>query len=239
MSGATGTESDLEPVSVVHGPAPLSAVVAVGVALAAVVLVVADAVRPALLVEAVALALCAAGVTLYRRSHGVVGACVTGVGVVGALAALPLAVELSSEVSVLVAFVPGAAGIAAVAAAVLPVTGSGSRGLLKAGAAGVFASVVLVGLFRGASLLPLLAGTAGAVLAWDAGEHAINVGEQLGRGADTARGELVHVGGSTVVAAGTVLVGSLLDGVALLSLSFPALVLVLIAAILLTAALHD
>jgi len=83
----------------------------------------------------------------------------------------------------------------------------GSRGWLAVGGVGLFAGMLLAGLIETSPVFPL-AGTAAALIAWDIGEHAINVGEQLGREADTSRQEVVHAGLS-------VCIGGLALGVAL------------------------
>ena len=88
----------------------------------------------------------------------------------------------------------GAVGLLAVTAGVT----RGSAGAVAAGALGLFGGVVLGGLAGGGPFV--LAGAAlGAVLAWDLGEQAVTVGRQVGRAADTRRGELVHAGASLLV----------------------------------------
>jgi hypothetical protein len=81
---------------------------------------------------------------------------------------------------------------------------TGGRRTLGAGGTLLVGGVLFAGV-QGAGPETLLFGLLTAVLAWDVGEHAIGVGEQLGREADTRRVELVHAGASTfvgVVAAG-------------------------------------
>ena len=53
------------------------------------------------------------------------------------------------------------------------------------------------------------AGVAGALLTWDLGSHATDVGRQLGQVADTRRSEFVHVTGSSLVLAGATVVATL------------------------------
>lgn len=76
----------------------------------------------------------------------------------------------------------------------------GSRGWLAVGGIGLFAGMLLAGLIETSPVFPLV-GTATTLVAWDVGEHAIGVGEQLGREADTRRQELVHAGLSVCVGA--------------------------------------
>jgi hypothetical protein len=108
-----------------------------------------------------------------------------------------------------------AAGAASVALAALasPVGGGvGVVGLLvvaaglsdaraDAAAVGVvllFVGVVVAGVAGGGALV-LLGAAVAATLTWDLAEQAVTLGEQVGRGADTRRGELVHAGGSLAV----------------------------------------
>jgi hypothetical protein len=77
----------------------------------------------------------------------------------------------------------------------------GRRRAVGLGAGGLFVGALAGGVVTGAPFL-LLPGVIAAVLAWDLGEQAINVGEQLGREADTAQLEVTHAAASTVVGAG-------------------------------------
>ncbi len=74
----------------------------------------------------------------------------------------------------------------------------GSRRLVTIGG-----FVLLAGILAGslASAPPelLLPGAIATVLAWDFGEQAINVGEQLGREANTQTLEIMHAASSTIV----------------------------------------
>jgi len=93
-------------------------------------------------------------------------------------------------------------GVAVVAPGVVV----GSRRLVHADALALVTGIVLGGTGDAPELWTLTA-TVAAVVAWDAGQNAISLGEQLGREADTARAEVAH-------ATGTVAVGSLTAGVA-------------------------
>jgi hypothetical protein len=79
---------------------------------------------------------------------------------------------------------------------------TGRRSLVTLGATGQ-----LVGLFiTGASNVPtvrVLVGIAAAVVAWDVGQYAVGLGDQIGRTAPTRRAELRHAGTSLTIAAGT------------------------------------
>lgn len=114
----------------------------------------------------------------------------------------------------------------------------GRRAGVTLGALLAFGGVVVAGV-GGAPPEALLVGTAGAVLAWDLGEHAVNVGEQLGRGASTRTGELVHAANSTIVAVGGVAAGYGLFLVGAGGQPVSALVVLLAAALAIAAALRD
>lgn len=73
-----------------------------------------------------------------------------------------------------------------------------SRRLVALAGAAFLLGVLLAG-GRGAAPEPLLVAALGAVLAWDLGEFALGVGEQLGREADTARLTLVHAASDLLV----------------------------------------
>lgn len=74
----------------------------------------------------------------------------------------------------------------------------GSRRALGGGAAGLFAAAIVAG-GAGAPAGTVLAATVGAVLVWDAGATAIDLGAQLGTAASTVRLEALHLGGSAAV----------------------------------------
>jgi hypothetical protein len=91
----------------------------------------------------------------------------------------------------------------------------GSRATITLGAAGLFCGVLLAGLV-GTTPEHLLVATAATVVSWDIAGFAIDLGEEVGRAAETTRIELVHAGVSALVAgiaaAGAVLVYRLAGG---------------------------
>lgn len=103
--------------------------------------------------------------------------------------------------------------------------------------------VLLIGLLSGAvTAAPaelLLPGMMATVLAWDLGEQAINVGEQLGRDADTRRLELAHAAASTVVAVIGGAIGYGIYRVGVGNQPVTALVFLLLAALALASALRN
>jgi hypothetical protein len=70
--------------------------------------------------------------------------------------------------------------------------GAGSRSLLWFGCVALFVSVVVAGTLGSGPPALLLTSVAATLLAWDIGQNAISVGEQLGNGATTWRSEVVH-----------------------------------------------
>lgn len=74
----------------------------------------------------------------------------------------------------------------------------GSRRAVTIGCGAALAGL-LAGGIQGVPPVPMLASVTATVLAWDAGHHAIGIGDQLGREAATARAELPHVGGTVLV----------------------------------------
>lgn len=114
----------------------------------------------------------------------------------------------------------------------------GRRSAVTLGAWLALAGVVVAGLGE-APPEALLVGTAAAVLAWDLGEQAITVGDQLGRAASTRTLELVHAAYSTIVAVAGIAVGYGLFLLATGGQPVTALVVLLGAALALAAALRD
>ncbi|XVH30532.1 DUF7519 family protein [Haloferacaceae archaeon DSL9] len=85
-------------------------------------------------------------------------------------------------------------------------TVTGGRRWVTRGAVLVFAGTLVAGAL-GAPAIPLLFGGLSAILTWDFGTFAIELGDHLGRGTETARLEAVHAGISVAVGAITASVG--------------------------------
>lgn len=81
-----------------------------------------------------------------------------------------------------------------------------ARSWLAAGAL-VLVGAAALGAFTAADPLPALGGVALAFVAWDCGEYAVGLGEQVGRRGATARQELRNAGASVAVAAVAVGIG--------------------------------
>jgi hypothetical protein len=219
-------------------PTLISGAVSVIVGALAVGLVVPTATWPALAAEVGGLAVLALGATLFRRGYRLLGGAAAALGGIGAVGAAGIAVTTAGPLAAVIVTLPGAVGVLALAAAVIPLRGSGSRWLGKLGAGAAFVAVLAAGLFQLVTLRTLLAAGVGTVVAWDAGERAINVGDQLGRLASTRRLEAVRAGGSLLVGAVAVGLGTVAAGVGSPGLPLSALAGLLVAVLLLTAALH-
>lgn len=113
----------------------------------------------------------------------------------------------------------------------------GSRPTITLGSAGLLAGVVIAGAL-GARPTAVLVATVAVALAWDAGRNAVTVGARLGRAADTRRVEIVHIASTAVVATLAAAGGYLVARASVGSQSPVALVVLLVAAVLLTAALR-
>lgn len=161
------------------------------------------------------------------RSPGWTGLGLSAVAAVVAAGALALA------------GVPSALGIGAIGL-VLVVAGAaaGVRRVMEWGAVVAFGGVVLAGV-GGATAAPLLVALLALVVAWDAGEQAVGVGEQLGRAAPTRRAELVHVAVTAIVGAGGAAVGYGVYRLAGGGRPASALVVLLLGGVLITWALRN
>lgn len=163
-------------------------------------------------------------VTVDRRPAKLSGT----LAVVGAaLAALTAATASTTGLLV------GLAGVALVA------VGVGVGGTRTLGLGAVFAFVAaLWGGVDGAGAPVVLVGVLGALLAWDLGEQAIDVGRQVGRSAPTRRGELGHAAASVAVGATAALAALGVYRVATGGLTTSTLAILGLAALLLIGALR-
>lgn len=115
---------------------------------------------------------------------------------------------------------------------------SSSRQLLSIGTVFLFIGMIAGGIFQ-TSTEQLLVGMTAVVLSWDTGEHAINIGEQLGRDAKTRRAELSHFANSTLVGIIAVLTGYIIFKIGTGGQPVAALILLLFAAIVLLSVLKE
>lgn len=194
---------------------------------------------PAVGVVLVGIAAMAVGDELRSQGRRVGSFLALGAGGSAALVGVVWGVVLAGDLPEILQVLPSLLGVFLLGAGLAPVRGRGSRRLVKIGAGLVLVGVLVAGIFRAVPPGTLVAGAAVAVVGWDLGEHAINVGEQLGRAASTWRTEGVHAFGAGLVGGSAVLTGNLVDGVGSSGLSLPALALLVLAVILLSVALHE
>lgn len=115
----------------------------------------------------------------------------------------------------------------------------GSRRWLGFGVTSLFIAMLAVGILGQAPPSMLVVGAVGLLVSWDVGQHAITIGEQMGRNAPTQRGEVAHAAGSSIVG---ILAGGLTYGVYLFGAEGqPALavILLMVGGIALVWALRD
>lgn len=159
----------------------------------------------ALGIEVVGLLAIAAGIELRHGDHRLVGAVVAlggaATATVSVLAGFTGVPSLSGRIELL----PGMVGLVLLVAGVSGLRSGWERHLVTAGTALILVSAAGSGVVLGAGSLALLASVVATIVAWDVGEQAIDLGEQVGRQAGTRSVELVHgVGGAAV---GAVAVG--------------------------------
>lgn len=134
-----------------------------------------------------------------------------------------------------IGLVPTILGLVVLASGLL----AGRRGLVTLGSAGQLVGLFIAG--AGASnvtTVRVLVGIAAAVVAWDVGQYAVGLGDQIGRTAPTRRAELVHAGTSLTIAAATAGIAYLLFVVAAGNQPTTALVALLCTAVLLVLVLR-
>ena len=224
----------------VHRPTVLGATLSVFAGLLAVALVAsAGPQRRALGIEAIGLVALAVGIELHNRERGLTGAVVAlgGVGIAGAAVYTGSmgAASLGQRLELL----PGMVGLVLLVAGLAKLRAGWERHLVTAGTALLLVGAVGSGVAREADSLVLLASVVATVVAWDVGEQAINLGEQVGRQAETRGVEIVH--GVGVLAVGAVGAG-LAVGVerhTVTSVPLAALAALLVAAVVLMLALYN
>lgn len=134
---------------------------------------------------------------------------------------------------------PGSVGVALLGASTLALGAlTGSRLALDGGAGLLFLGVVLAAAFTAQPAIPLV-GAVATVVAWDVGDTGVGLGRQLGTAAPTQRLEAVRTGASLAVGLGAAVGAYAVYILAAGNQPLPALVLLLFAAVVLTATLRD
>lgn len=223
---------------ITYYPRSASSWFAIGVALAVLGILNRMAeVTPSIVALGAGLAIFGVGIEVRKREYQIlgIGAILASLGVIAA--ALTLLVSVGDEPEIAM-FAPGIVGSAILAAGVFPVRGRGSQMLVKLGAAGIFISVLVAGIYE-APLSILLVGGVGSILAWDAGDHAITLGEQMGMAARTIPVEVTHLAGTILVGTLAVVAAYLVRGIEPTDISLAQFIVLLGALLLLTLALHE
>ncbi|WP_435317341.1 DUF7519 family protein [Haloarchaeobius sp. TZWSO28] len=238
MTTDTTTTAPSTPVSVTYRPTMLSTVVAVVAALASLSLV-GVARDSTMLLGAAGVGLFTLGLWVAWRWTRLLGFVVSSLGVPLVGAAIVFAWTGVGRATVFATVAPALLGALLVAIGLAPGRGKRTRTLLKAGSGFVFLAVLVAGVTKQASFDSLLLAGVAAVVAWDAGETAVNVGEQLGQEPTTWPVESVHLFGTLVVGAITVGLGRVAQGLGTPGLPLTQFAFLLVAVVVLTAALHE
>lgn len=239
-AGGSGGDTSGGSVTVDRRPARAAASVAVVAALLSVAAVAWDG------PQRVAVGVTGGGLLLLggaalARDYGsrVLAALVGLAGVAGVLAGVGAAVTLPATTTLRAEAPLGLLGAGLVALGLVPVREGWARRLVSLGTALLVCNVALSALVHGADALPLLAAFVASVLAWDVGEHAINVGEQLGAGARTWPVELGHAGATAGFGAAAAGVALWIRGFDVTGVSLVGLLLLVGAGIVLLVALYN
>lgn len=113
----------------------------------------------------------------------------------------------------------------------------GNERIVTGGGCALFLGALVAGI-GGGGVGPVLVGGALAVIAWDAAVNAIELGNQVGRAAETRSAELYHVAGTTAVAFATTAVAYALYAGLRSSRPITSVVLLTFAVVLLASALR-
>lgn len=175
-----------------HRPALASGVLSVAAAAIAVGLVATvGPQRLALLATLVGLVPVAVGLELRHRGRGALGVALVALGTAVVAGAVALAAQSPLFVRI-VELVPGLVGLYVLALALGSVWPGRERLLLSAGTGLILLSVLGAAVVYETTNQTLVLSGVLVVVAWDAAERAVNVGEQVGREARTVPPELLH-----------------------------------------------
>lgn len=229
-----------EAVTVSKRPSWVSSLLAVVVAAYAVSLVGHEpVVQTGLTVEVGGLVVVALGATLARRGWRIIGIPVVVTGLAVVVGGIGYALASLGRPQALLDVLPGFIGVALVGLALAPIRGTGSRWSLRVGVGLAFVAVLASSVLQETTTAEqVMTGTL-CIVAWDLGENAISVGKQLGRRARTWSIEVVHGFATVLVAWVAIRLSREASGVEAPEASLPSFFLLVVAALVLTAALHD
>lgn len=232
MTGPTATGHTARPLAVSGGLSVLAGLLAV--------LLVANgpAQVTAIGIALVGLAGIAVGVEVHHRDYPLVGALLTIGGVAGVLVALGWGVALTRAISSKLELLPGLVGLFVLVLGLVAVRPGYERWFVSAGTGVILVGVFFSGFVSGAATVALLAATAATVVAWDLGEQAVNLGEQLGRQARTWPVEVVHGSVGALVGGVGVVFAVGIGGAGIRGLPLVGLAMLLAAGVVLATALY-
>lgn len=151
----------------------------------------------------------------------------TVAGSVAAIAAAAIAVVLAG-IPLPLSVPVGTVGVILLLAGLLRST----RRLIDIGALLVFGAVLASAVF-GAPITSTGIATVCVIIAWDVGNRAVGLGQQIGRDAETIRIELVHLSVSLLIGLGSMLAGLLVFAVGAAGQPVAAVILLVLAAVFL------
>ncbi|MBX0295736.1 DUF7519 family protein [Haloarcula nitratireducens] len=223
-----------------HRPAVLSGALSVLVGAAALALVgTTPAQRLTIGVTLVALVPLALGLELRRRGHVPAALALSSLGTAGVAGALALGSARIASFSDGIELYPGLVGLFVLVLALGPVWAGRERALVSVGSGLLLISVIASAGVYGTDTTGLLVAGVGTVLAWDLAERAVNLGEQVGREAETRTVELTHAGATAAVGGGAILAVQVIVDADVTGLSLPVLASLLGSGLLLTLALYN
>lgn len=175
---------------------------------------------------------------LHSRRQSPAGYVLAAIGGVIALTGFVLPLRHSLPTQLLLELYAGLIGLGLYALGIGALKKGLERQFVTAGVAFLFAGVLVTGVFQGTDPTMMLAATVACVVAWDAGEQAINLGEHVGTASTAWSAELTHIAGSTLVGVGAIFVTLAIHSLDVTGLPLSALLALLTAALLALAALY-
>lgn len=178
------------------------------------------------------------GIEVRHRGHRLAGIVLCVLGLLGIGAGVAWAVIGTASVDLRIEVLPGIFGLALLVAGVMAAKRGYERFLISAGTGGILLTVFVAGMVNDAAVAAMLGAMASTVAAWDCGEQAVNLGQQIGRQAKTWRAELVHGGAGLLVGGVGVAVGIGFVTAGVSGLPLMGLITLLAAAVVLGAGLY-
>lgn len=155
----------------------------------------------AVLGQAVGLLLLLVGARYSRTRQRSVGLGIAGLGGSIAIAAVGRGWSTAGSAIAQVEWLAGTLGLLVLGIGVTGLRRGWERPLVSLGASALLGYLLLRGVVGEPPMTVLLVTAVATVVAWDVGEQAINIGEQMGVTAETRSAELLHAGGSAGVGA--------------------------------------